>query len=159
MGDSWRDYKPAKGARSTPIGGPSLDWRGYLPPADQIVGGTRAGDEAAPAAPKRTNKFGAVKTTARDGVVLDSAHEAQIYQDLTLLQAAGEITELRRQVRIPLDVNGLRVCEIKVDFVYREKSSGQLVYFEAKSPVTRTRQYVITRKLFEAVMGVKVTEG
>jgi hypothetical protein len=56
-------------------------------------------------------------------------------------------------------VNGLRVCWIKVDFVYREKATGELVYVEAKSPITRTRQYVITRRLFEAITGIKVVEA
>lgn len=128
-------------------------WRDYRPPGDF----TPAGNPGRPVS-ARVNKFAAEKTTAADGVVLDSGHEARVYQDLQLRVAAGEITDLRRQVRINLDVNGQRICWIKVDFVYRDRATGQLVHAEAKSPVTRTRQYVITRRLLTALTGIVVEE-
>lgn len=143
---SWRDWRPPAGSKST------------LP--------SRAAEDAriarallnAPTA-KKFNKFGAEKTVARDGTTLDSGHEAKVYQDLRFREAAGEITDLQRQVTIPLVVNGVKVCIIKVDFVFLDKRTGARVYLEAKSPVTRTRQYVITRKLFLAIHGVAVEEA
>lgn len=137
--NTWRDYIPPPGSRSTR-------------PSDVIASAPK------PAAPS-VNKFNAKATAARDGTVLDSSHEAKVYQDLLFRERAGEITELRRQVPIPLDVNGQRITTVKVDFVFRDCKTGQLVYLEAKSPITRTRQYVISRKLFAALIGVQVEEA
>ena len=138
--DSWRDYVPPPNARLTPTGR-SL----HTPPP------------AAP--PPGVNKFHAEKTIARDGTKLDSGHEARLYQDLLYRERAGEISELRRQVPFPLDVNGQRITVVRVDFVYRETATGELVYLEAKSAPTRTRAYVISRKLLKALTGIVVTEG
>jgi len=134
----WRDYKPPAGSRST-----------------------RPDDTSIPAAPKvpKANKFHAVKTVAADGTPMDSGHEAKVYQDLLYRERAGELTELQRQVAIPLIVNGQRITTIRVDFVYRDRATGALVYLEAKSDPTRTRAYGITRKLFTALMGASVTEA
>jgi hypothetical protein len=138
---AWRDYVPPAGARSTRSGHSPI-------PA------------AAPAAPRLGgNKFHAQKATARDNTQLDSRHEARIYQDLLFRERAGEITELRRQVPFSLDINGKHITTIKVDFVFRDRATGELVYLEAKSEVTRTRQYVITRKIFTALTGATVTEA
>lgn len=49
-----------------------------------------------PTKPKKS-KYGAVKTEI-DGIVFDSKHEAKRYQELWLLEQAGEITNLRLQV-------------------------------------------------------------
>src|SRR5215831_16727639 len=131
---SWRQWQPPPGTKSTPTTRTAVPIGGTLPPA------------AAPRHP--FNKFHAQRTASKiDGTILDSSHEARVYQDLLFRERAGEIARLRRQVRIPLDVNGCRVCEIKVDFVYYDHALARDVYLEAKSPVTRTRQYVITRKL------------
>jgi hypothetical protein len=46
--------------------------------------------------PKKS-KYGAVKTEV-DGIMFDSKREASRYQELRLLEQAGEITNLRLQV-------------------------------------------------------------
>lgn len=141
FGKGWRDYVPPAGSRSTL-------------PSDVIPAAP------IPAAPRNPmNKFHAQRTTARDGTVLDSSHEAKLYQDLLFRERAGEITELRRQVPIKLFAYEKYITTIKVDFVFRDVKTGQLVYLEAKSPVTRTRQYVLTRKIFAAQFGVEVEEA
>jgi len=107
--NSWRDYVPPPNARLTPTG--------------------RSLHTPTPAAPPPgVNKFHAEKTIARDGTKLDSGHEARLYQDLLYRERAGEISELRRQVPFPLDVNGQRITVVRVDFVYRETATGELVY-------------------------------
>jgi hypothetical protein len=146
---TWRDWMPPPGTRSTP----------RETTAVPKAGGTRAADAPPMPTPAPVNKFHAERRAAHDGTILDSAHEARIYEGLWLRARAGDITDLRRQVRIPLDVNGKRVCAIKVDFVYHDVTRGCDVYLEAKSPVTRTRQYVISRKLFEALTGIQVEEA
>ncbi|WP_416330616.1 DUF1064 domain-containing protein, partial [[Clostridium] innocuum] len=56
--------------------------------------------ETPPTKPKKS-KYGAVKTEV-DGIKFDSKHEALRYQELRLLEQAGEITNLRLQVPFEL---------------------------------------------------------
>lgn len=48
------------------------------------------------------NKYGARKVTAPDGQVFDSQKECQRYGVLRLLERAGKISDLRRQVKFEL---------------------------------------------------------
>ena len=48
------------------------------------------------------NKFGAIATTV-DGIRFDSLKEARRWGELRLMERAGEIRNLRRQVRIALE--------------------------------------------------------
>jgi hypothetical protein len=66
--------------------------------------------------PSRPNKYGAKKATL-DGVTFDSQKEARHWQLLKLLEGAGAIAGLQRQVPYRLEVNGLRVCTYRADFV------------------------------------------
>ena len=51
---------------------------------------------------------------------LASKAEAHRYRDLRLLERAGEIKDLKTQVRFPIVVNGTQVCAYVADFVYFE---------------------------------------
>ena len=79
------------------------------------------------------SKYYSVKTRALDGTVFDSKKEARRYDQLCLMQKAGEITELRLQVPYELIPNqyetyerygkkgqrltdGVRLLERKVEF-------------------------------------------
>lgn len=64
---------------------------------------TAAAFRAGQAAEGKTgfNKFGAQPTTV-DGIRFDSLREARRWGELRLMEKAGEIRNLRRQVRIPL---------------------------------------------------------
>lgn len=90
------------------------------------------------------------------GYLFDSGKEKRRYQDLILLQAAGEIQEL--QVHPPFvlqqgfrDRGGkaIRAITVKWDFYY---TRGTQAYVEdVKSPATRKlADYNIRRKLFIA---------
>lgn len=68
----------------------------------------------------RPNKFRAVKTWC-DGIKFDSKLEATRYQELVLLEKAGEISGLEIQRDFSLMVNGRQVCVIIPDFVYTER--------------------------------------
>ena len=48
------------------------------------------------------NKYYNIKTKTTDGLVFDSYKEARRWEQLLLLQKAGEITELQRQVSYEL---------------------------------------------------------
>lgn len=106
------------------------------------------------------NKYGNRKTVV-DGITFDSRKEAKRYQELKLLEKAGEIKDLRRQVKYELipsqKING-KVVERKVeyvaDFVYLQ--NGDIVVEDTKG--IRTKDYIIKRKLMLYVWGIKIVE-
>jgi hypothetical protein len=88
------------------------------------------------------------------GQKFDSRGEARRYVDLTLLLAAGEIAELERQIKYPLEVNGVKVADYVADFRYRE---GKRVVVEDFKGV-RTPVYRLKKKLMKAIHGVDIRE-
>ena len=120
------------------------------------------------------NKYQAIKTTI-DGIEFDSRKEARRYQELMLLQRAGAIRNLQRQVKyvlIPaqydiyarLGKKGQRLKDKKVllerecayvaDFVYEE--NGKTVVEDTKG--VKTKDYTIKRKLMLYVHNIKIRE-
>lgn len=103
------------------------------------------------------NKYGAKKVTAPDGTVFDSRKEYNRWVNLKLLERAGRISDLKRQVSyelIPKQV-GERACSYIADFVYHD-SEGKLVVEDCKG--FRTEGYKIKRKLMLWVHGIKIKE-
>ena len=130
--------------------------RGPAPPA------------APPQDPTKGTKYHNTPTerVTASGAVLrfDSQKEARRYDHLTLRQQAGEIHDLRLQVDFTLqeaytDPEGRRVRAIRyrADFTYRERD-GRLVVEDVKSKPTRTREYLIKRKLMKERRGIDITE-
>ena len=74
-------------------------------------------------------------TTEYNGLKYDSKLEAKVAQDLDWKMKIGEIKEWRRQVKIPLAVNGVHITNYYIDFIYTDKH-GQRVYLEAKGMET-----------------------
>lgn len=68
--------------------------------------------------------------------MFDSKLEARRYGELVLLEAAGEISGLLRQVPWPLKVNDKLVCKWVVDFLYVAKD-GTPVLEDVKGMITR----------------------
>jgi len=90
---------------------------------------------------KTRNKYGAKKTQVGE-VTFDSKKEAQRYMELQLLERAGEITDLRRQVKIdligqyrPMYTRTGRKMRLTADFFYVE--NGEDVYEDCKGMWTR----------------------
>jgi hypothetical protein len=107
----------------------------------------------------RVNKYGAKKTQTLDGVVHDSKKEAKRWMELCLLQRAGEISDLKRQVPFELipKQEGERAVKYIADFVYIER--GKQVVEDVKSPATRKKaEYVIKRKLMRYIHNIKIKE-
>lgn len=108
------------------------------------------------------NKFGAVKTEV-DGIKFDSKHEANRWLQLRLLERAGAIRDLKRQVRIdligqqkPLKTRSGRAMRLTVDFTYQDsRLNWATVYEDAKGAVTR--DYEVRKAVAEA-MGLTITE-
>ena len=100
------------------------------------------------------NKYGA-KRTEYKGVIYDSKWEANRAHELDILERAGRITDLQRQVRFILQegyINNrgekIRPISYIADFVYTIKCGAKVVE-DTKSPATKTEIYRIKKKLFE----------
>lgn len=107
------------------------------------------------------SKYGNRKIT-RDGLTFDSVKEYRRYCELRLLERAGEVAELRRQVKFELlpsqRVDG-KVVERSVtyiaDFVYTDKDGRQVV---EDTKGVRTKEYIIKRKLLLHKYGIRIRE-
>lgn len=106
-----------------------------------------------PAKAPTRSKYGNKKTVI-DGLAFDSKREALRWLLLRTEEIAGEITNLRRQIRYPLKVNGKLVTTYVADFVYER--DGATVVEDAKGH--RTREYINKAKLFEAIHGFPIRE-
>jgi hypothetical protein len=91
-----------------------------------------------------------------DGIAFDSRKEAARWVELLALESAGAIQALRRQVRIPLVVNGVRVAVYVADFVY--VAGGRRVIEDVKSAFTRKLPVYRLKKKILAAQGVEITE-
>lgn len=125
------------------------------------------------------NKYHNRKTITSDGIVHDSQKEANRWCELKLLERAGKITDLKRQVEYELipdqyetyeryGKNGNKLkdgiklierrCVYMADFVYTDLATGQTVVEDTKSVATKTKEYIIKRKLLLYVHGIRITE-
>lgn len=96
--------------------------------------------------------------TIVDGIKFDSKAEARRYKELKLLEQAGYIADLQRQVKYELipKQGGERSVNYYADFVYLEVKTGIKVVEDVKGH--RTREYVIKRKLMRQVHGIEIVE-
>lgn len=107
------------------------------------------------------SKFNAKKTTV-DGITFDSAREARRYQELKLMERAGEIIGLRRQVRFELipsfecDGKHYRPATYIADFVYTDVKTGKEIVEDVKG--YRPDVYRLKAKLFAHKFGVSILE-
>lgn len=104
---------------------------------------------------KKYSKYRNVKTNV-DNQTFDSKKEANRYSDLNLLASAGIITDLQCQVRFPLNVGDNQICVYTADFVYVQK--GVEVVEDVKSPATKTRVYLLKKRLMKAIHGIDILE-
>ena len=109
-------------------------------------------------------KYKARKTEI-DGITFASNHEANRYCELKLMERAGKISGLQLQRKYTLigsqkDKDGKvieRPVTYKADFVYKDKN-GAMVVEDTKAPPTRTKDYVIKRKLMLSIYGIRIIE-
>ena len=123
------------------------------------------------------SKYHSKKIKAPDGEIFDSRKEYKRWCDLTLLERAGEITNLQRQVPYLLlpehrepDLIGPRGgrrkgriierrLEYIADFTYEELlPDGSWVYVVEDCKGMRTREYIIKRKLMLHVYNIRLRE-
>lgn len=110
------------------------------------------------------NKYGNKKVCA-EGDTFDSKREYRRWCELLLMERAGKIQDLERQVRfelIPAQYETVDGRKKKVesasyyvaDFVYR--LDGEKIVEDAKG--VKTREYVLKRKLMLLRHGIRVRE-
>lgn len=111
---------------------------------------------------QQRNKYKNRKTEI-DGIRFDSVKEARRWRQLRTMEEAGEIMELRRQVKfvlIPVQKIDGKMVEREVsyyaDFVYVDPKTDQTVVEDAKG--IRTQVYVIKRKLLLERFGIRIKE-
>lgn len=121
------------------------------------------------------------------GITFDSKKEYNRWRELCLLQRAGKITDLERQVKFELipaqyrtvetgerykksiPARGIRAGDPKTKEVCLEKScvyiadfvyreDGRQVVEDTKSKETKTEAYIIKRKLMLLIYGIKIRE-
>ena len=124
------------------------------------------------------SKYNNTKVVAANGEKFDSVKEYQRWRELRLLEIAGKISGLQRQVPfelIPAQYetyerygkkgqrlkDGRRRVELAVtyvpDFVYTK--DGEMVVEDVKSKMTKKLpEYVIKRKLMLYLKGIKILE-
>lgn len=109
----------------------------------------------------RKNKYGA-KATVVDGIRFDSMREANRYQELKLLERAGEIIHLRIQPEFELNAwsNGDRpiVGTYRGDFSYFDMRAKDRVVEDVKSPATKTALYRWKKRHMRAQYGIEIRE-
>ena len=112
------------------------------------------------------NKYGNRKTVV-DGEVFDSRHEAERWIELRYMERAGLIYDLQRQVAFVLipkqkdEITGKvleREAKYVADFTYRDKQTNKLVVEDAKSKPTKTKDYILKRKLLLYRHGIIIKE-
>lgn len=105
--------------------------------------------------PHRRNKYGNHKTEL-DGITFDSKKEAQRYAELCMLQKAGMISDLQRQVRFEIVPKcGMSRARFYIaDFTYTQE--GKKVIEDVKSPATRADKVYSLKK---ALMVWRYTEA
>lgn len=98
----------------------------------------------------KRGKYGNIKAEA-EGIKFHSRREANRWMALRLMEKAGEIKDLQRQVAYPIEVNGIKICDYIADFVYEK---GEIVVEDAKG--YRTEIFNLKAKLMKAVHGVEI---
>lgn len=102
---------------------------------------------------KRGSKYGNRRTEV-DGISFASAKEARRWSELRLLERAGQISGLERQVRYRMEVRGVPVTTYVADFRY-EREGGYVVE-DAKGFATDV--YKLKKKLMRAVFDIEIQE-
>ena len=103
------------------------------------------------------NKYNAIKCEYK-GIKFDSKKERNRYLELEILVLAREIRNLETHPRFDLMVNGQKIGRYTADFRYLT-SAGDSVVEDVKSKATKTRDYVLRKKILATyVPPIYITE-
>lgn len=105
----------------------------------------------------RTSKFGAVPTETADGQKFKSILEADFYTRMWVLQKAGEVTLIEREIRYELIVNGVFIAAYLLDFRITY-ATGVVDFIDCKSQPTKTPLYMMKKQLMKALFDIDIKE-
>lgn len=95
------------------------------------------------------------KSVVIDGIRFDSQAEGKRWRQLLMLEKAGVIYNLRRQVWHELKAaNGAIACRYRADFDYHDTSTGEPVTEDVKG--VETRDFKLKAKLFREQFGREI---
>lgn len=101
------------------------------------------------------SKYRNVKTVV-DGITFASIKESRRYQELKLLERAGEIKGLELQPRFAIDITGVHICNYVGDFLYHDVEKDKAVLEDCKG--FKTPSYNLKKKLVKAIYGIDILE-
>lgn len=106
-----------------------------------------------------SNKFHARKVVV-NGIEFDSHKEARRYGELLVQQKAGLIKDLKRQEEFELipKCGKERPAKYHCDFSYVCCLTGEKVVEDVKSRATKTRDYILRRKIMNWRYGIQIKE-
>lgn len=102
----------------------------------------------------KRSKYSA-KRVEFDGIIFDSKKEAGRYMQLKMMQKAGMISNLERQVPFELNPGGTHSLIYKADFVYTD-DAGKIIVEDVKG--YRTKEYKKKRRLMLEVHKIVIKE-
>ena len=98
-------------------------------------------------------KYNNVKCTY-SGIKFDSIGERNRYRELEMMQnQCGQIIELKTQVKFPIIVNEVKICNYIADFTYHNKN-GDYIVEDFKG--VQTSIFKLKKKLMKAVYGIDI---
>ena len=105
--------------------------------------------------PQRKNKYGAQKTEL-DGLMFDSKKESVQWAKFCRMEAAGLISNLKRQTALEFHVKGKKMFTYKPDMEY-DTPDGAHHYVDVKSEITaKNPVFRLKRKIIEAEYGITI---
>lgn len=115
-------------------------------------------EELEPVAPKRPPKYGNEAKTV-DGIWFRSKAEAQYYIGLKWREKAGQVTNVKRQVRYKLAIEGRLICEYVSDFEFDEDGKHHVVDVKGWKAGGAYRLFQIKAALMKIIHGIEVEEA
>lgn len=104
-------------------------------------------------------KYGNVKVESDDGEKFDSKKEARRYVELRLMERAGEIRNLRRQVKYPFVLNTVKVATYIADYVYEDRWGNEIVEdVKGMKKGAAYQTFKIKQRLMLALYNIEVKE-
>lgn len=98
------------------------------------------------------------KKVKTEGQVFDSVKEYRRYQTLKLLEKAGEIQNLKTQVKFELIVGGMLICKYYADFTYTDRSGCTIVEDVKSDPTRKLPVYKLKKRLLKAIHNYDINE-
>lgn len=119
--------------------------------------------EKAARAAKYHNQKDERATESGPSIRFDSRKEARRFDELEVLRRAGTIQDLKLQPQFTLQEayttpSGTRVRAIRYQADFSYTRDGALVVEDVKSKPTRTREYLMKKKLLQERFGIEIQE-